>query len=461
MLPVWTVALLFVSQVGDPAAYYAPPVGMTAAVVQYQPVAYAQPVAPAAIPGLPNSVEAAPRFQITAAEAAASSDPAYVTQEELQAQLKKWSWSKGDFKIVPYGTVWGSMSYDSQRSRIGDYSLWIESPNTHYHESDYNVDAKSTRFGTDVFGPTLPFFDGLKVDGKVEIDFQGQFATRNKPGLLLRHAYIEAKNDEWRFLVGQTWDVISPLYLPTLNYTCGSAVGNLGYRRAQFRVERYVAVSDTSLVTLQSALAANSVTDFVTDTTVSADPGPYPDVQCRAGWTVGERTGPEAHPIVVGVSGHIGEQDFDFRSLSTPDLGLRIKTWSLDGDILIPFSQNFGFQGEFFTGSNLSNYMGGIMQGVDRVTHRGIHSTGGWFDIYCNWRPDLHTHSGFAIDDPCDTDLVAAGSRTRNQTIFSNVIYDATSALQFGFEVDVWQTGYLNMQAGRAVRLEFATKYKF
>ena len=89
--------------------------------------------------------------------------------------------------------------------------LWIESQDLHHDEPDFNVDAKSTRVGLDFIGPGIPRLCDAKIGGKVEVDFQGQFVTRNKPGLLLRHAYVEAKNDDYRLLVGQTWDVISPL----------------------------------------------------------------------------------------------------------------------------------------------------------------------------------------------------------------------------------------------------------
>ena len=44
------------------------------------------------------------------------------------------------------------------------------------------------------------------------IDFQNSvLTTENKATVLLRHAYAEVKDDDFRFLVGQTWDVISPL----------------------------------------------------------------------------------------------------------------------------------------------------------------------------------------------------------------------------------------------------------
>lgn len=384
----------------------------------------------------------------------------YITRQELQAEVSKMAWRKGDLTAIPYGTIWGSMSYDSQRSKIGDYALWLESRTLHHDEPDFNVDAKSTRVGLDLMGPGIAMLGNAKISGKVEVDFQGQFVTRNKPGLLLRHAYVEAKDDDFRLLVGQTWDVISPLGIPTLNYTAGSAVGNLAYRRAQFRAERTWGLSDTFLMTLQGSVNGNVVTDFVSDpaTTTSADPGPYPDFQGRAAVTLGERSGPDSKPAVLGVGGHFGIQSFDFRTAPV-DLGVDVLTYSLATDFMIPITQRLGVQGEFFTGFNLSNYMGGILQGIDRVTHRGIHATGGWIDIYFDWTPCLHTHCGFAIDDPLDSDMTSG--RVRNQMIFTNVIWDVTKNLQFGLEADVWETHYIALAAGEGVRLEFATKYKF
>jgi hypothetical protein len=397
----------------------------------------------------------------TPADLPLTDDPSlgYVTHQELQAKVEKLAWRKGDFTVVPYGTVWGSMSYDSQRSKIGDYALWFESQDTHPHDPDFNVDAKSTRVGLDFTGPCIPYLCDAKIGGKVEVDFQGQFVTRNKPGLLLRHAYVEAKHDDYRLLVGQTWDVISPLGIPTLNYTAGSAVGNLAYRRAQFRAERYLAFSDRFLMALQGSLNGNVVTDFVSDpaTTTSADPGPYPDIQGRVGFTLGDR-GPDSKPIVLGVGGHIGIQSFDFRTAPVV-LGDEILTYSLATDMVIPLASRWGVQGEFFPGYNLSKYMGGILQGIDRVTRQGIHATGGWVDIYFDWTPSVHTHTGFAIDDPLDQDMTSG--RTRNQMYFTNVLWDATKNLQFGLEVDVWDTDYIALAAGEGTRLEFATKYKF
>jgi hypothetical protein len=363
--------------------------------------------------------------------------------------------------------LWGSTNYDTQRCNNGDYCLWIQSPTIHPNESDASVDAKSTRLGLDLTGPGISWFDCAPITGKVEVDFQGQFVTRNKPGLLLRHAYMETQTDEYRVLVGQTWDVISPLYIPTLDYTAGSGVGNLAYRRAQFRLERYYTMSDACMFTLQSSINANVITDFVTDTTnVSADIGPYPDIQARGAITLGDRTNKEKPPVVLGISGHGGEQNYDFFPTVTPtrdpgELGVKVPTWSVDLDFSLPITSRFGFQCEFFTGENLSNYMGGILQGIDRVTHEGIHATGGWADIYYKWRPNLCSHFGYALDDPNNNDLRAAKSRTYNQMIYTNILYDVSKNLQVGFEVDSWKTLYLDMKPGEAMRFECAVKYFF
>ena len=63
---------------------------------------------------------------------------------------------------------------------------------------------------------------------------------RKQADHLLRHAYAEVKDDDFRLLAGQTWDVISPLFPSMLMYSVGWDAGDIGYRRAQVRGERYL-----------------------------------------------------------------------------------------------------------------------------------------------------------------------------------------------------------------------------
>ncbi len=51
-----------------------------------------------------------------------------MTREEFTGELKKLVWTKGDYKFVPYGILWGSMVYESQRTIPGEYPIYVQSP---------------------------------------------------------------------------------------------------------------------------------------------------------------------------------------------------------------------------------------------------------------------------------------------------------------------------------------------
>lgn len=403
-----------------------------------------------------------------AAEAAMLPEARKISYEALAPaapgdDAKKWAWRKGDLQVIPYGVLWAATAYETERSRNTDYTLWIESPNVH-GESAAMVDAKSTRLGADVIGPqvTSGYFCGAKTGGKVEIDFQALNQTRNRGEIMMRHAYFEVYDDEYRLLAGQTWDVVSPLGLPMINYPAGSAVGNIGYRRAQFRYERFVAFSDTQLLTVQGAIATDIIQDFLTDTTINGDQGSFPDFQGRVAWTSGERKGPDAAPIVVGLSGVIGEQSYDFRALAPPARNIERRVWAMCADFTLPWSKRFGVFGEFFTGENTSGYLGGIVQGINARTLRGIRATGGWGALWWQVTDPLRVNVGYSIDDPVDQDLAGLPTaRTYNEVLFTNFGYDWTKNINTVLELSTWKTGWQNLRPGNAFRVEFAARYKF
>ncbi len=397
-------------------------------------------------------------------------DTEYYTLEQLKAEMKKLAWTKGDFRIVPYGYLWASMIYESDRTFPGAYTLFVPSRDKE-GEDAFIIDARRTRIGMNVEGPRVPLFNCAKTGGKVEIDFHGSFIVENKPGVLLRHAYWEAKDERFRLLVGQTWDVIAPLYPNTLMYSVGWGAGNIGYRRTQFRLERYVALSDRFLWTVQGALAQDVISDFGSSATVDREPVDWPVLEARTAVTLGYR-GKNCHPMTFGVFGHIGEQGFDFRANSGPPNFLppaddaRIGTWSLGADVHVPITSRFGCQGEFFYGENLGTFLGGIVQGVCPCQRDGIRSVGGWVELWYDWTPRLHSHVGFTIDDPVDGDLLTG--RKYNHQIYGNVSYDVTKQLNAGLELSGWKTlhkgddpGDPDLAPGESVRLEFVTRYGF
>ena len=376
-----------------------------------------------------------------------SDDPPW---SDVQAEIRKLTWKKGDFTLTPYGAFWADMSYASERTNPGTYTLWVDSPEIH-GENTFAVDARRSRFGLDLEGPQIPLFNFAKSFAKVEIDFQGVFVTENKPGVRLRHAYWETKNDDFRFLVGQTRDVISPLWTSTLNYGVGFCGGNIGYRRAQFRYERYYHYGDACLVELQGSLNQNIVPDFSSRTDVIREPSGWPVIEGRLGFVLGPKSKGSLR-TKFGVSGHIGETGFDFTNVSPAPTSLppaddvRIPTWSFNVDLHMPITERFGVQGEYFTGSNLSPFLGGIAQGACPCRRTAIRSTGGWFDVWYEITPRLHTHAGWGLDDPNNNDFLYG--RTYNQFVFWNVTYDLTSKLTTGLEISSWKTNYQDRRAG-------------
>lgn len=385
--------------------------------------------------------------------------PEFYTLEEFTSIMKDMAWSKGDFKIVPYGILWGNAAYETERTSPGVYTLFVPSADTE-GEDAFHIDTRRTRLGLSIAGPDSSCFGGVKSGGKAEIDFHGAFAIENKPGVLLRHAYAEVYNSNFKILAGQTWDVISPLNPGTVSYTVGWGGGNIGYRRAQIRLERYLTLMNDSKITFQGSLNQNIVSDFSSTLSIQSEASDWPLIEGRMAYSLGSH-----NPITVGVSGHIGEQGFDFTQAGPAPLNLpprddaRVGTWSLNIDVKVPFNHRSGFQGEFFTGQNLGTFLGGIVQGVDGTSRQGIRSTGGWCDFWYDWTNSFHSRIGCGIDDPVDNDVFSG--RIYNHYIYANSTYDLTNQLNVGFEVSSWKTMHVGQRPGDSVRFEFAGKYVF
>ncbi|MFZ5833287.1 MAG: hypothetical protein ACOY3P_24625 [Planctomycetota bacterium] len=417
--------------------------------------------APSAVaPSSTLSAEVVPASANLPFEAPGPADDQYFTLPQLQAEMKKLVWKKGDFTITPYGWIWGAAAYETSRSQTGDFTFYVFSAQDQ-GESAFHVNAKGTRLGLDIAGPRLPFCGCPETGGKVEIDFEGQFLQENKPGVLLRHAYWEAKNEDYRLLFGQTWDVISPLYPNSLMYSIYWGAGNIGYRRAQIRGERYLAANDRFLLTLQGSLNVDIVSEFPSgaSTGFQGDHSAWPVLEGRTAITLGPR-GKGCNPITLGLSGHIGEQVFDFTAAPADD-DVYVQTWSCNLDLKAPVTDRFGFQGELFFGENLGAYLGGILQGVNVATREGIYSQGGWFEVYYYWTPKLHTHVGYTVDDPLDSDLTLATARRFNQAYWGNICCDVTPKLLVGIEVSQWKTLFVDRLPGESTRIDFLTRYSF
>lgn len=378
-------------------------------------------------------------------------------------------------RVVPYGSLWGNALYASQRNSPGPFTLFIFSPDVQ-DESAFSIDARRSRLGVNVIGPAISLFDEMESGGKVEVDFIGEFVDSNLARARLRHVYWEARNERRRMLVGQTWDVVSPLLPRTLNFSAGWLAGNIGFRRAQVRLERYGKLSENLAWRLEGSLNEDISPDFPTDPGVRRESSDWPVVQGRAALTLYPQAG--ARAATIGISGHIGETGFDFLETGPPPLLLspvdnaRFLTWSYNFDLETPLADSVYLRGEFFHGSNLSPFLGGIGQGVCTCTRSPIEAIGGWAELRFEWCSWLNSHFGFGIDDPFDSDLLLG--RTQNYFLFTNVIAALTPQLSTGLEVAVWRTQYQDTRvglvasdelgpqtAGEAVTMDWMLRYDF
>ncbi len=417
---------------------------------------------------------------VTFAKNAVEED-AYLTRSEFEAFIrqyqgdhapqpvgtlaKKFAWKKGGFTITPYGYINVSASYETERTTTGDYAVFANSPDIE-DEAGFNLDPKSTRLGLMLGGPGIPGWRGSKTEGAIEFDFQGAFQSRNRAGLMLRKAYVAVSDGTTKFLAGQDWEVISPLYPKTLNYTAGACVGNVGYRRAMLKVDRRHYLEPTSYVTAQFALTDNVFRDHTAVTPGTSD---WPTIQGRLALTCG--TDRQTGPITFGTSGHIGEQRYEFA-------GQRkyLKTWSLNVDLDLPITKKLSLQAEYFLGENLANIEGGILQGVDMARRDTIRAQGGWVALTYQWSKKLQTNFAYMIDDPYNNDVVSGNSgnnlsRNYSHCIFVNALYNWSDSLMTGLEVDFWRTHWQRydpvsknvtpLKPGEPLRFEFVTRYTF
>lgn len=354
------------------------------------------------------------------------------------------------FRIEPYGVAWADMIFETNPTNPGAFTLWVFSADSQVGGQSV-IDARRSRLGLNVEGPKLSICGDANSHAQFEIDFFGQFVNENQSNLQLRLAYWETFNDEFKFLVGQTYDVISPRNTRMLNYSVGWAGGNIGFRRAQFRWERYWKTNSRETWIGQVSLNQDIVNDFAAEPTVRREPAAWPVIEGRGAIQIA--SGQQgAEKFELGVSAHFGEVGFDFLANSPPPVLLppendvRLITWSTNVDWMLPVSDRVSIQGEVFTGANLSAYLGGIVQGVCSCTREVIHSTGGWADLEYRWTDRIKAATGLGIDDPNNSDFLFG--RTRNQFLFANVTWQIRPELLTGIEVSYWQTRYQDRRAG-------------
>ena len=312
----------------------------------------------------------------------------------------------GPVETTVYGRLKADVSYDSAATNSnGNFVQWVDDAAS--EDDQLAVTARETRVG-------VKLKQGESVSGLIEFDLYGG-TTENKPTVLLRKVYAKMELAEGiSLLAGQTGDVFSPLLPAVLNYGWGWNCGNTGYRRPQVRLE----YANSGLVA-QAALAR------AIDGEVSGNP----DVQARVGYGLKN----DSMNVAVGVSIVKGTRDTMHDDV-------------VDG-LAVDFHTGFGplvLRGEYFTGENLSSYLGGIGQGLNDNGEE-INTAGMWFQVGYKVTDQLTINGGYLFDDPDEDDLTGAADvddRDKNTAWFVNVRGKLNKNTEAGIEVSGWTTTY-------------------
>ncbi|MDP8245685.1 MAG: DcaP family trimeric outer membrane transporter [Candidatus Hinthialibacter antarcticus] len=345
-----------------------------------------------------------------------------------------------------YGYVKLDASYDDSRLQPGNYALYALSDSSGSDDDEFNVTANQSRLGFDLIGPTI---GNAETGGKIEFDFYGGGAE-NKAHMRMRHAYaqIDWPEYEMSLLAGQTWDVISPLVPATLNFPVAWSAGNIGARRPQLRLTKNYSMTESTDLLLQAAIT-RTIGDDVAGQDTGSDSG-FPGVQGRLAYSFPLLTD---KPTTIGVSGHYGQEEHD-------GINKDLDTWSLNVDVDFPIWERIGLKGEFFTGTNLDTYFGGILQGVNTTIGEELPTTGGWAALSVTPMDKVNLNFGATYESPDDFYVMTDG-RTQNSSYFGNIYYMFDPSLILGFEASYWDTKYKDLDDGDALRFQTSVIYKF
>ncbi|MBU1043407.1 MAG: hypothetical protein KJ915_03290 [Candidatus Omnitrophica bacterium] len=364
------------------------------------------------------------------------------------------------YDITFYGKIKADLSLDDSEVVTGDYGKWVASEATKKDVSAMNLTAAETRLGMKFAGPD---YEDMVTNGNIEFDFFDTRLGENKPQPYLRHAYAEVTwtDSDLSLLAGQTWDIVAPLNPTTLNYCVMWWQGNIQYRRPQVRVSKSIDMDNDMKVLFQLAAARNigdaaNTTTFANTNVDTGVDNASPIWEARAALTLPMLT---EKMSTIGLSYATGAETVFSDAAKTISKDYDVSLIALD--FSLPLVDKVKLLAEYWSGENLDAFLGGIGQGINTTMGKSIGAQGYWASLALGPFDFYSFNIGFGVDDPDDADL-NADSRSKNQVIYANVIYDLNEAVKLGLEVANLETEYKGQAtAADATRIQASMIYTF
>ena len=375
-------------------------------------------------------------------------------------------------EIQFYGFLRMDAAYDTSRMSDTQIPVFVRSEDPSApgaapeNQSEFTLYTRMTRFGLNLGGGELKAIGSPKLTGRIEVDFYGGPASDSRNMFRMRHAWAKLQWGNFLLLAGQTSDLISPLY-PSVNADMLMwGTGNLADRRPQTRVQ-YTLPIGTSQLLIQSAAGLTNAIDRkdldkngVPDGEVSG----LPTLQGRLAlrlpiWKTDDG---KSHPLEIGAWGHQAWEELDAPLAGTEEDSFQSSVVGVD--LKLPLYQDrLALTVEGWTGKNLSDLRGGILQGINTATGAEIHATGGFAQL--SWttikteRYKNVLHAGIAMDDADDADL-NDGGRDLNYAMYG-AVQSVFGHFTLGIEYLHWVTEYVGFGNGTSDRINLYTIYNF
>jgi hypothetical protein len=397
---------------------------------------------------------------------------------DAPADFVKWNeLTVGKSKFKLYGFLRADAVYDDSRTGgngansayipamvlsengLGGAANQAVSPN----HDNLIIHPRLTRFGIDFTGLQIASLWDAKVGGKLEIDFYNFLpgGSESREFLRMRHAYATMKWDEFQLLAGQTSDLVSQ-YFPVVNpdFIMWGA-GNLGDRRPQFRLDYTPKIgAGTGFIQgMVGMTGADDNRDLDNNGVRDGEASGRPTLQTRMGYR--QPIGEKKQLLEFAVWGHNARETVD---LGLPPGGRQnFNSYAAGFDVMAPiYSDIVAFKGEIWTGRNMDDLRGGILQGINTATARTIRADGGWAELSVKPIKWYSIHGGYTIDNPQDDDLPGQAPGQNNVWYVANRFY--FDPMEFGLDYLNWTTHYKD-PAGRGKgqdnRFQASLSYKF
>lgn len=415
-----------------------------------------------------------------------------------------------------YGFLRMDIAYDTSRSEYGNWALWVL-PNRNFtrvridpkdeqnsiiervtpnNNNELNITPRTTRFGLELKGEKIGSI-GAEIKGKVEIDFYG--GDRKKADWAAvprwRKAYLALDWGWFELRAGQDADIMSSLYPNSANPGADWFMGNLGGRRPQLELNFKPEVGDEGRIWAQISIGRPGPVaepdfdiTFGKDENYELDLSDYtmgdgnndgedsgiPMIQWRLAYQGKLWTNKD---FIIGASGHYSVYSFRRRLWSGAENDIEydtkeyfVKSYSMSGELQLPFFDWWVMRGEFFYGESLHDVYGNIAQSINKESlidglPEGIAGYGFWADMtfdpfdfwtiaigYMNDTPDENT-----MPSRLENYKLIEESRYKNRAAFIHNKFSLGKGFVTGFTYFHMMTDYKYVKDERSKQVKTYT----